>query len=69
MRRSSDPKVFRNHMLMQRGDDYRVIQGKIEFTVKLRKGETYTVYPYHKSLRFELYNYLGELKEEGVLEL
>lgn len=69
MRRSSEPKVFRNHMLMVRGRDYRWIQGRVEFIVKLRKGETYTVYPYIKSMRFELYDWQGNLKEEGVLDL
>lgn len=56
-------------MLMERGIDYRVIQGKIEFVAKLRKGETYTIYWYPKSYQFEMYNHLGELLEEGVLKV
>lgn len=68
MKKGTNPQVFRNHMIMLRGMDYRIIQGKIEFAAKLKKWETYTVYWYPKDPgRYEIYNSLGELTHEGVL--
>lgn len=70
-RRSSNPMVFRNHTLMQQDLDFIVFGPKIKFQVKLRKGDTYTVYWWPKTdpHRFELYNFRNELIDEGVLSL
>lgn len=69
MKRLKHPKVFRNHMLMREGLDYKIVDGRIMWKVRMRKGQTYTVYWFAKSYEYELYNSEGQLVEEGVLTL